>query len=89
MYYRTIYENLAKAFTEDQQALYLQRVGEVEPNIRYCAYNIGDESAIQDLMQMRREAGGGKMSTELDVGLPLMFLWYLSSHFDFFPNLYS
>ena len=47
--------------------LYLQRVGEVEPNIRYCAYNIGDESAIQDLMQMRREAGGGEMSSELDV----------------------
>ena len=49
--------------------LYLQRVGEVEPNIRYCAYNIGDESAIQDLMQMRREAGGGEMSSELDVRL--------------------
>ncbi|XP_045214058.2 signal recognition particle subunit SRP68-like [Mercenaria mercenaria] len=64
---KTIYENLAKAFTEDIQALYLQRVSEIEPNIRYCAYNIGDETAIEDLMQMRREAGGGDfMLGELD-----------------------
>lgn len=64
---KTIYENLGKAFTEDTQALYLQRVAEIEPNIRYCAYNIGDESAIEDLMQMRREAGEGAfMSGELD-----------------------
>lgn len=63
---KTIYENLGKAFTEDIQALYLQRVSEIEPNIRYCAYNIGDESAIEDLMQMRREAGEGGLSGELD-----------------------
>lgn len=58
---------MAKAFTEDQQAVYLQRVGEIEPNIRYCAYNIGDDSALKDLMQMRREAGGDFMTGELDV----------------------
>lgn len=64
---KTIYENLGKAFTEDLQAMYLQRVAEIEPNIRYCAYNIGDETAIEDLIQMRREAGGGDfMLGELD-----------------------
>lgn len=47
--------------------MYLQRVAEIEPNIRYCAYNIGDDSALKDLMQMRREAGGDFMSGELDV----------------------
>lgn len=47
--------------------MYLQRVAEIEPNIRYCAYNIGDDSALKDLMQMRREAGGDMMSGELDV----------------------
>jgi signal recognition particle subunit SRP68 len=48
---------LATAFTEDSQALYMQMVEEVSPNIRYCAYNIGDESAIAELKQMRRKGG--------------------------------
>jgi len=53
--------------TEDEQALYLQRVSEIEPNIRYCAYNIGDSTALKDLQQMRREAGGGDLMSSLDV----------------------
>lgn len=40
---RTIYEKLANAFTEEQAVLYNQRVEEISPNIRYCAYNIGKE----------------------------------------------
>uniref|UniRef100_A0A8B9KRB5 Signal recognition particle subunit SRP68 n=1 Tax=Astyanax mexicanus TaxID=7994 RepID=A0A8B9KRB5_ASTMX len=56
---KTIYEKLASAFTEEQAVLYHQRVEEISPNIRYCAYNIGDQNAINDLMQMRLSAGGG------------------------------
>uniref|UniRef100_A0AAY4A5B0 Signal recognition particle subunit SRP68 n=1 Tax=Denticeps clupeoides TaxID=299321 RepID=A0AAY4A5B0_9TELE len=56
---KTIYEKLANAFTEEQAVLYYQRVEEISPNIRYCAYNIGDQDAINDLMQMRLSAGGG------------------------------
>ncbi|XP_067115373.1 signal recognition particle subunit SRP68 [Osmerus mordax] len=56
---KTIYEKLASAFTEDLAVLYHQRVEEISPNIRYCAYNIGDQNAINDLMQMRLAAGGG------------------------------
>ncbi|XP_053355113.1 signal recognition particle subunit SRP68 [Clarias gariepinus] len=56
---KTIYLNLASAFTEEQAVLYHQRVEEISPNIRYCAYNIGDQNAINDLMQMRLSAGGG------------------------------
>ena len=41
---RTIYEKLASAFTEEQAVLYNQRVEEISPNIRYCAYNIGEAS---------------------------------------------
>ncbi|KAL3877845.1 hypothetical protein ACJMK2_035489 [Sinanodonta woodiana] len=63
---KTIYEKLASAFTEDLQSLYLQRVSEIEPNIRYCAYNIGDESAIKDLIKMRRKAGGDQLSSQID-----------------------
>lgn len=40
--FRTIYEKLASAFTEDLAVLYRQRVDEISPNIRYCAYNIGE-----------------------------------------------
>lgn len=39
---RTIYEKLASAFTEEMAVLYRQRVDEISPNIRYCAYNIGE-----------------------------------------------
>lgn len=43
LFCRTIYEKLANAFTEEQAVLYNQRVEEISPNIRYCAYNIGKE----------------------------------------------
>ncbi|KFZ54275.1 Signal recognition particle subunit SRP68, partial [Antrostomus carolinensis] len=55
---RTIYEKLANAFTEEQAVLYNQLVEEISPNIRYCAYNIGDQSAMNELMQMRLRSGG-------------------------------
>lgn len=42
LFVRTIYEKLASAFTEEMAALYRQRVDEISPNIRYCAYNIGE-----------------------------------------------
>uniref|UniRef100_A0A1A8BTZ9 Signal recognition particle subunit SRP68 n=1 Tax=Nothobranchius kadleci TaxID=1051664 RepID=A0A1A8BTZ9_NOTKA len=61
---KTIYEKLASAFTEDLALLYRQRVDEISPNIRYCAYNIGDQNAINDLMQMRLTGGGGGMMAE-------------------------
>uniref|UniRef100_A0A8C9Z1Y7 Signal recognition particle subunit SRP68 n=1 Tax=Sander lucioperca TaxID=283035 RepID=A0A8C9Z1Y7_SANLU len=61
---KTIYEKLASAFTEELAVLYRQRVDEISPNIRYCAYNIGDQNAINDLMQMRLTGGGGGMMAE-------------------------
>uniref|UniRef100_A0A8C5RA52 Signal recognition particle subunit SRP68 n=1 Tax=Leptobrachium leishanense TaxID=445787 RepID=A0A8C5RA52_9ANUR len=57
---KTIYEKLASAFTEEQAVLYNQRVEEISPNIRYCAYNIGDKTAINELMQMRLRPGGAE-----------------------------
>lgn len=45
VYLRTIYEKLASAFTEELSVLYNQRVDEISPNIRYCAYNIGKEAS--------------------------------------------
>ncbi|XP_064617807.1 signal recognition particle subunit SRP68-like [Liolophura sinensis] len=63
---KTIYERLASAFTDETQALYLQKVDEVSPSLRYCAYNIGDQSAIQDLKEMRWKAGQDSISSTLD-----------------------
>lgn len=54
---RTIYEKLAGAFSEEQRGMYLQRVEEITPNIRYCAYNLEEGTTdINDLMQLRWSA---------------------------------
>ena len=65
---RNIYEKLASALNEDERILYLQRVEEITPSIRYCAYNIGDQSAIKDLVEMRLKTGS-QMSSNIDVSL--------------------
>lgn len=57
---RTIYEKLASAFTEEVAVLYRQRVEEISPNIRYCAYNIGEYCWFTStLAQPAWPAGGG------------------------------
>lgn len=74
MSHRTIYQKLASAFTEEQQVVYQQRVDEIAPNLRYCAYNIGDESAIIDLQKMRIAAGEDQLSSKLDVSHVMVLL---------------
>ncbi|KAJ8682421.1 hypothetical protein QAD02_018213 [Eretmocerus hayati] len=59
---QVVYENLAKALPESEQTIYKARVDELAPNLRYCAYNIGDTSAIDDLMQMRGKLSGDLLS---------------------------
>ena len=67
--HRTIYEKLAGAVTEEQRTLYSQRVEEITPNIRYCAYNIGDMPAdISQLMKLKSGAIGADMlASKIDV----------------------
>lgn len=65
----TIYSKLASAFTDETKDLYLQRVSEVAPNIRYCSFRIGDESAVKDLLQMRLKSGEDAHLAHLDVRL--------------------
>ena len=66
--FRTIYEKLAEAVTDEARDLYQQRCSEISPNIRYCEYNIGDESAAEDLVQMRRQIGReDPLTSRLDV----------------------
>ncbi|GAV09756.1 hypothetical protein RvY_19242 [Ramazzottius varieornatus] len=54
---KTIYERISATVDEDTRALYRQRVEETNPQIRFCAYNIGDESAVEDLIKMRLQPG--------------------------------
>nr|CAG4641629.1 EOG090X04NF [Eurycercus lamellatus] len=58
---QTIYEKLASALNEDEQVVYKQRVEELNPNLRYCAYNIGDSTAQQDLLNMRSQGGKSEL----------------------------
>ena len=70
--HRTIYEKLAGAVTEEQRTLYSQRVEEIAPNIRYCAYNMGDmPTDVSQLMKLRSDAPGSDMlASKIDVSLP-------------------
>ncbi|XP_057311707.1 signal recognition particle subunit SRP68-like [Hydractinia symbiolongicarpus] len=60
---RSIYEKLAGAFMDEgMKAMYMQRVDEISPNIRYCAYNLGQGGMdINELMKMRSSAVGQDM----------------------------
>ncbi|CAG9584487.1 unnamed protein product [Danaus chrysippus] len=48
-----VLENLCSALPQDEQLVYKQKVDELHPSLRYCAYNIGDESAAGDLLALR------------------------------------
>lgn len=57
---QVVYGELSSLLPESEQVVYKARVDELAPSLRYCAYNVGDTSAIDDLMQMR-----GQLSSEL------------------------
>jgi len=59
---QTIYESLSQAVGEEEGNLFKQKMDEITPSLRYCAYNIGDVSAKDDLMKMR----GDGANLELD-----------------------
>lgn len=67
-YCRTIYEKLGGAVPDSQKAVYAQRVEEMVPNIRYCAYNIGGSTDIAELVKLRPDAPGFDMlASKIDV----------------------
>ena len=74
-FFRTIYSSLSSAFVDEVKEIYLQRVEEITPNMRYCEYNIGDDSAVGDLMQMRLKSGAdGGVALRLDVSIVVVQL---------------
>ena len=49
--------------------MYQQRVEEISPNMRYCAYNIGDmPTDINQLMEMRNVSD--MLASKINVGQP-------------------
>ncbi|XP_065660087.1 signal recognition particle subunit SRP68 [Hydra vulgaris] len=69
---RSIYEKLASAFLDEAtRMLYAQRVEEIGPNIRYCAYNLGQGGMdIKDLMIMKSSAAGQDLlSAKIDAAI--------------------
>lgn len=51
---QVIYEKLSTTLSEEDQLPYKQRVEEIAPSLRYCAYNIGDEKAV-NLLELRSQ----------------------------------
>ncbi|XP_023022582.2 signal recognition particle 68 [Leptinotarsa decemlineata] len=51
---QVIYEKLSSTLSEEEQLPYKQRVEEIAPSLRYCAYNIGDEKAV-DFLELRSQ----------------------------------
>lgn len=67
---RNIYTKLEMALKgDDSQVFYSQKVEEIEPNIRYCNYKLGDKSAQKDLIDMKMKSGAGsELADTIDVG---------------------
>ena len=62
-----VYEKLCSAVDELDQGVYKHKCEELSPSLRFCAYNIGDSTAIKDLKSMRNHADGD-MLDKLEVG---------------------
>ncbi|XP_035783654.1 signal recognition particle subunit SRP68-like [Anopheles albimanus] len=56
---QVIYENLAQAMPEEEQPVYRAKVEELKPSLRYCAYNVGENASVNDLLEMRTGQAAG------------------------------
>jgi len=65
---KKIYESLSVTLQGDEaQVFYAQKVDEIIPNIRYCNYNLGDESAKKDLVEMKlKSTTGTELAESID-----------------------
>lgn len=65
---KKIYGNLSEALKGDEcQVFYSQKVDEIIPNIRYCNYNLGDESARKDLVDLKLKlTTGSELAENID-----------------------
>ncbi len=68
---RTIYENLSKVGDSDDQKLYRERADDIEPNIRFCAYNLGGDrkSTSTQAQQAAASAAGSELMKKIEDAL--------------------
>lgn len=52
---QVVYESLIQALPEEEQVIYKAKVDELNPSLRYCAYNIGEGASMNDLLEMRSQ----------------------------------
>lgn len=69
--FRNVYQKLGGVVSEEQRQLYTQRVEEITPNLRYCAYNIGGmPTDVTELMKLRTDGPGSNiLASKIDVSL--------------------
>ncbi|XP_073997012.1 signal recognition particle 68 [Rhodnius prolixus] len=60
---QVVYEKLCSAVNESDQAVYKNKCEELVPSLRYCAYSIGDNTAISDLKSLHGTAQGELLDT--------------------------
>lgn len=68
IYAKNIYEKLSLALKgDDSQIYYNQKCEEIEPNLRYCSYKLGDKSAQKDLINLKlKSTAGSQLSETID-----------------------
>ncbi|KAL6044076.1 signal recognition particle subunit srp68 [Balamuthia mandrillaris] len=65
---RKIYNHLGKVGHSEYQEMFRQRVEEIEPNIRFCKYNlgIGEETGVSELKELSHGATSDILQEKLD-----------------------
>lgn len=53
--------------------VYTQRVEDIAPNIRYCLYNIGESTDINQLMAMRNVSD--MLASKINVSVHVTWMW--------------
>ena len=72
---RNIYEKLASITSVDDSAIYRSRMDEIVPNLRYCAYNIGDASTKMDISKDLKGLRGHIQVNVIEIRLEMVLLY--------------
>ena len=80
---RNIYEKLASITSVDDSAIYRSRMDEIVPNLRYCAYNIGDASTKMDISKDLKGLRGHIQVNVIEIRLEMGYIAIVNC--EFFP----
>ncbi|KAF6206612.1 hypothetical protein GE061_017848 [Apolygus lucorum] len=60
---QVVYEKLSALVDENDQSIYKAKCEDLTPSLRYCAYSIGDNTAISDLKSLQGAVQGDMLDT--------------------------